>query len=52
MIIFQVISILVLVFIIALIYYSVYNMILDHRELHSKKENDDDQDNLDLTDKQ
>ena len=49
MIILQIISVLVLAFIILLLYYSVSNMIKDHRELHSKKE---DQDNLDLTNKQ
>jgi uncharacterized membrane protein len=49
MIILQIISVLVLAVIILLLYYSVANMIKDHRELHSTKE---DQDNLDLTNKQ
>jgi uncharacterized membrane protein len=49
MIILQIISMLVLAVIVLLLYYSVVNMISDHRELHSRKE---DQDNLDLTNKQ
>lgn len=50
MITFQVISLLILVAIVVTMYAVAIKMLYEHRKLHNKKE--DDQDNLDLTDKQ
>lgn len=50
MITFQVISLLILVAIIVTMYAVAIKMLYQYRQLHNKKE--DDQDNLDLTDKQ
>lgn len=56
MIVLQVISILVLVFIIVMMYATTIKLVNDHRELHRPESTDrgqqEDQDNLDLTDKQ
>lgn len=52
MIILQVISALVLVFIVAVMYAVAIKLVNEHRELHNTKDADDDQDNLDLTNKQ
>ncbi len=52
MIFLQVISMLVLIFVVVLMYVVALKLVNDHRELHSIKDNPKDQDNLDLTDKQ
>lgn len=52
MIVMQVISILVLVFVIVIIYATATKLVNEHRELHSIKDEPEDQDNLDLTNKQ
>lgn len=52
MIFLQLISLLVLVFVVVLVYYSIHKMIQDKHQLYSLKEDETDQDNLDLTDKQ
>ena len=52
MIFLQVISMLVLVFVIVMMYIVALKLVNDHRELHSIKDEPKDQDNLDLTDKQ
>lgn len=49
MIFLQVISMLVLVFVVVTMYIVALKLVHDHRELHDKNT---DQDNLDLTDKQ
>jgi uncharacterized membrane protein len=52
MIFLQIISAIVLVFIVVVMYTAALKLVNEHRELHNKKEASDDQDNLDLTDKQ
>lgn len=52
MIVLQIISLLVLVFVIVMIYSVTIKLVNEHRELHSIKDELEDQDNLDLTDKQ
>ena len=52
MIVLQVISVLVLIFIVAIMYAVAIKLVNEHRELHNKKDDADDQDNLDLTNKQ
>lgn len=52
MIVLQIISLLVLVFVIVTIYCAAIKLVNEHRELHSAKDDVDDQDNLDLTNKQ
>ena len=49
MIVLQMISILVVVFIVVVMYATAIKLVNEHRELHNGKE---DQDNLDLTNKQ
>ncbi len=49
MIMMQIISILVVVFVIVLLYATFIKLVNEHRELHNKNT---DQDDLDLTDKQ
>lgn len=45
-------SVAILIVIILFMYYSFAKMVLDKKELHSVKEDCNDQDNLDLTNKQ
>lgn len=52
MILMKIISLLVLVFVIVTIYYVTIKLVNEHRELHSIKDEPEDQDNLDLTNKQ
>lgn len=56
MIFLQVISLLVLIFIIVIMYAATIHLVNDHRELHRPESTDrgqqEDQDNLDLTNKQ
>lgn len=52
MIALQVISLLVLLFVIVMIYACTIKLINDHNELHALKDDPDDQVNLDVTDKQ
>ena len=52
MIFLQIISALVLVSIIVVMYAVAIKLINEHRKLHNTKEDDSDQDNLDLTNKQ
>lgn len=52
MIVLQVLSALVLIFIVAVMYAVAIKLVNEHRELHSAKDDVDDQDNLDLTNKQ
>lgn len=52
MIVLQIISLLVLVFVIVTIYCAAIKLVNEHRELHSIKDEPEDQDNLDLTNKQ
>jgi uncharacterized membrane protein len=56
MIVLQIISMLVLVFVIVMIYSVTVKLVNEHRELHSPQSMDEgqqeDQDNLDLTNKQ
>lgn len=52
MILLQVISVLVLIFIIIIMYAVAIKLVNEHREFHSTKEDNNDQDNLDLTNKQ
>lgn len=49
MIVLQIISALVLVFVVVVMYATAIKLVKEHRELHSKNT---DQDNLDLTNKQ
>jgi hypothetical protein len=52
MIFLQLISLSVLVITIVFFYYSIRKMIEDRHQLYNLKENETDQDNLDLTNKQ
>jgi Tfp pilus assembly major pilin PilA len=52
MIVFQVISTLILIAVIAIMYSVAIKLVNEHRQIHSTKENIEDQDNLDLTNKQ
>jgi hypothetical protein len=52
MIVFQVISTLILIAIVAVMYAVAIKLINEHRQIHNTKENTEDQDNLDLTNKQ
>lgn len=52
MIVLQVINALVLVFIILIMYAVAIKMLYDHRTLHNTEDTTDDENNLDLTDKQ
>lgn len=56
MIFLQVVSLLVLVFVIVLMYATTIKLVNDHRDLHRPESTDrgqqEDQDNLDLTNKQ
>lgn len=52
MIVLQIISLLVLVFAIVTIYAVAVKLVNEHRELHAVKEDIENQDNLDLTNKQ
>lgn len=52
MIFLQTISLLVLVITIVLFYYAIRKMMEDKHQLYSLKEDETDQDNLDLTNKQ
>ncbi len=52
MIVLQIISMLVLVFVIVMIYSVTVKLVNEHRELHNIKDEPEDQDNLDLTNKQ
>lgn len=52
MITLQIINALVLIAIIGSMYAVAIKMLYEHRKLHNTKDNKDDQDNLDLIDKQ
>lgn len=52
MIVLQIISVLVLIFAIVVVYAAAIKLVNEHRELHSIKDEPEDQDNLDLTNKQ
>jgi hypothetical protein len=52
MIVLQIISLLVLVFVILTIYSVAIKLVNEHRELDNIKDEPEDQDNLDLTNKQ
>lgn len=52
MILLQIITLIVLIFLVILIYTAAVKLVNEHRELQSKIEDETDQDNLDLTNKQ
>lgn len=52
MIVLQIISLLVLVFVIVMIYSVTVKLVNEHRQLQNIKDEPEDQDNLDLTNKQ
>lgn len=52
MIVLQVITLIVLIFLVVLVYAAAFKLVNEHRELQSTIEDETDQDNLDLTNKQ